>query len=154
MAPTLEPPPSTAASSISTSHAASMTLSISSILKNLQTLIFNIALPKTKTAKICSFPLDALQKARKLITSACGTYEQQKGAPQLSSIKEQLDVISNHIGLATNTIPSAKQVPQKANSKESKYDITLSQWDRSNPVFSDTCNEDSSRRHSTLQNRV
>ncbi|KIJ27633.1 hypothetical protein M422DRAFT_271177 [Sphaerobolus stellatus SS14] len=51
MAPTLEPPPSTAASSISTPHAGSPSTSIDTILKNRHTLILSIALPKTKNAK-------------------------------------------------------------------------------------------------------
>ncbi|KIJ28776.1 hypothetical protein M422DRAFT_269901 [Sphaerobolus stellatus SS14] len=74
MAPMLEPPPSTAASSILTPHAGIPSTSIDSILKNLHTLILSITFPKMKNAKNCSIPLETLHEVRSLI--------------QLSSIKE------------------------------------------------------------------
>jgi hypothetical protein len=45
--------------------------SLATILNNLCDILHQVALPKTKTEKSCSFPLDVLQNARRLITDAC-----------------------------------------------------------------------------------
>ena len=112
MAPTLLPPPSVASNPSSTAaNAHPSTLSLASMLKDLGSLIHAIALPKMKSAKTCTIPLDTLHKARNLITSAIDTHEQQHSAPQISTILEQLDAILNHIGLAPKATPPPPSRP-------------------------------------------
>ena len=55
MAPMPEPPPSKAASPCPAPCTAATTSSIDSLLKELQKLILNFALPKTKNAKLAQF---------------------------------------------------------------------------------------------------
>ena len=145
MAPTLEPPPPKAASSNSTPNATLPTTSVEVLLKDLHSLILNISFPKTKGAKTCSVPVETIEKARNLITSACDKYKHERNMPQLSTIQEQLNAISTHIGLSQETTPSgqAKTInPHPRDPRDTRCDITLSQVDRSSPVLLERSNED------------
>ncbi|KIJ39528.1 hypothetical protein M422DRAFT_257580 [Sphaerobolus stellatus SS14] len=114
MAPTLVPPPSIASNPSSTPpNAHPPSISLESVLKDLNSLIHAIALPKTRTAKTCTISLDILHKARNLITSAVDAHKQQYSTPQIISIIEQLDTISNHIGLSSKDAPFTTPTPPK-----------------------------------------
>ncbi|KIJ34723.1 hypothetical protein M422DRAFT_263081 [Sphaerobolus stellatus SS14] len=143
MAPTLEPPPWRDASpTLQPNNVSSEAKSIISILKDLHGLLHNVTLPKTKTTKTCQLPLDVFLKARTLITSACSAAERQQQVPQLSSIKEQLEVISKHIGLGSSPAQTHTTPPAQAFHRDNTFDITLVQIDRQHPVLQDHTNEE------------
>ena len=104
MAPTVEPPPPAP----NNSADSSVTTSLLKHIHNLHDLLFNIPLPKTKTAKSATIPLEALYRARDLAASACTSLHECCQDPRLDNINKQLDAITTHLG-----IPSATQTPVK-----------------------------------------
>ena len=100
----VEPPPPAP----NNSADSSVTTSLLKHIHNLHDLLFNILLPKTKTAKSATIPLEALYCARDLATLACTSLHECCQDPCLDNINKQLDTITTHLG-----IPSATQTPFK-----------------------------------------
>ena len=104
MAPTVEPPPPAP----NNGTDSSVTTSLLEHIHNLHDLLFNIPLPKTKTAKSATLPLKALYRAHDLAASACTSLHECCQDPHLDNINKQLDAITTHLG-----IPSTTQTPVK-----------------------------------------
>ncbi|KIJ33391.1 hypothetical protein M422DRAFT_264655 [Sphaerobolus stellatus SS14] len=143
MAPTLVPPPSVASNPSSTpSNAHLPSISLEFVLKDLNSLIHAIVLPKTRTAKICTISPDILHKARNLITSAVDAHKQQCSTTQITSIIEQLDAISNHISLSSKDAPFTTPTPPKPIHRDTRLHVMLLQVDCQNPVLRHYSNAD------------
>ncbi len=157
MVPTVQPPAS--AQSGNTAH--DMTTSIEDAIQSLHDLIFKIALPKTKTAKIATITIETLNLAHNLVSTVRASLTDQRESPQLRSINRQLETITAHLALPSTSPPNKKcsyaaalamgtHGPAPANSLSPRlpphprprpathFDITLNQKSPSNPVFADT----------------
>ena len=95
MAPTVQPPPSLPIEP--SGHLIATPLA--SILGQLNGMIFGIALPKTKAAKLATISLAALHQSCDLIFLAQLALKDPHPDPQLDNINKQLEEISAHIGL-------------------------------------------------------
>ena len=104
MPPMVEPPPPAP----NNGADSSVTTSLLEYIHNLHDLLFNILLPKTKTEKSATIPLEALYHAHDLATSACTSLHECRQDPHLDNINKQLDTIMTHLG-----IPSTTQTPVK-----------------------------------------
>ena len=96
MAPTVQPPPPPLLDK-PPGHRA--TAPLAAVLRQLNELLFGIALPKTKSAKLVSLSLDVLHQSHHLISLAQSTLEDPCPDPQLTIISKHLEAISTHIGL-------------------------------------------------------
>src|SRR6266481_103901 len=105
MVPTVQPPPPPVESSNSASDTK---VSLDDTVHKLHDLVFAIALPKTKTAKMAVINIEVLHLACNLAESACALLQEHWKGPQLDDISRQLEVIKAHLD-----IPSAAQSPQK-----------------------------------------
>ena len=83
-------------------------LSLGNAIHKLHDAILNIALPKTKTAKTVSIPIETLHLACDLAGSMCTLLQEHHTGSQLDDISRQLKAIQTQ--LAT---PSEAQLPQK-----------------------------------------
>src|SRR6266481_3607086 len=158
MVPTVQPPPPPVESSNSASDTK---VSLDDMVYKLHDLIFAIALPKTKTAKTAVINIEVLHLARNLAESACALLQEHWKGPQLDDISRQLEVIKAHLD-----IPSAAQSPQKLSYAATvaigtqspspgvspappphplparRFDITVTQKSRNEPVFANLSNKE------------
>src|SRR6266481_9001346 len=104
MVPTVQPP--APAQSGNTAHDT--TTSIKDAIQSLHDLIFKIALPKTKTAKIATITIEILNLARNLVSTARASLTDQRESPQLRSINRQLETITAHLALTSTSPPNKK----------------------------------------------
>ena len=83
---------------------------IATLLKNLHDLIHKIPLPKTTKAKNATISMDDLLQAQKLTDTACSSLQNSPCSMQLTTISEQLEAISAHIGIPAAVLqPGAKR---------------------------------------------
>ena len=102
--PTVEPPPLAP----NNGTDSSVTTSLLEYIHNLHDLLFNILLPKIKTAKLATIPLEALYHACDLAALVCMSLHECHQDPHLDNINKQLDAITTYLG-----ITSATQTPVK-----------------------------------------
>ena len=89
MVPTLQPPPPVKGNE-STLNTG---LSLGDAIHKLHDAILNIALPKMKTAKTVSIPVETLHLARDLAGSTCTLLREHHTDSQLNDISRQLEAI-------------------------------------------------------------
>ena len=111
MAPTVQPP----SSSEDSSPAPDTTASLRNTVQKLCDLVWEIAMPKTKTAKTVSITMEMLLLACELAGSACTLLWDPHEDPRVDNIGRQLEDIKAHLG-----IPSKVGTPQKLS-----YTMTL-----------------------------
>ena len=100
----VEPPPLAPNNGVD----SSVTTSLLEHIHNLRDLLFNIPLPKTKTAKLATFPLEALYHAHDLAASACTSLHECRQDCHLDNINKQLDTITTHLSIVLPRLDSAR----------------------------------------------
>ena len=111
MAPMVQPP----SSSEDSSPAPDTTASLCNTVQKLHDLMWEIAMPKTKTAKMASITVETLLLMCELAGSACTLLRDPHEDPRVDNISRQLEDIKAHLG-----IPSKVGTPQKLS-----YAVTL-----------------------------
>ena len=120
------------------------------LLKNLHDLIHKIPLPKTTKAKNATITMDDLLQAQKLTDTTCSSLQNAPRSMQLTTISEQLEAISAHIGIpaavlqpgakhsyaATLSAPASPKPPHH----NIRFDLTLAQANHNRPVLLDLSN--------------
>ena len=104
MAPMFQPSPPVKGNK----STLNMGLSLGNTIHKLHDAILNIALPKTKTTKTVSIPIETLHLAWDLAGSVCMLLQEHHTGSQLDDISRQLEAIQTQ--LAT---PSKALLPQK-----------------------------------------
>ena len=85
------------AQEFTTKHATVTSLADSVSICKLHDILFQVTLPKTKTAKLALIVVDALHTACDLVTAACASLKEGIEGPMLKEISNQLDTIMAYL---------------------------------------------------------
>ena len=107
MTPTVQPPPPTKNSNAAPDTKASLDGMVCK-LHDLIILIFKIAIPKSKTAKMTSIAINILLLVHELAESICTQLQEHHKVPWVADISRQLDDIKAHLGISCATQPPQK----------------------------------------------
>src|SRR6266481_3510376 len=160
MFPTDPPPPL-----MENSNAVSDTkASLDGMVHRLHELIFKIAIPKLKAAKMTSIAIDALLLTCELAESAHAQLQGHHGAPLADDISRQLEDIRAHLGISSaarmsrkpsyaaaltadikSSVPAAGLPPPQPQPRPcvtGRFSIMLVQKSHDKPVFADLSNNE------------
>src|SRR6266481_4962291 len=160
MFPTDPPPPP-----MENSNAVSDTkTSLDGTVHRLHELIFKIAIPKLKAAKMTSIAINALLLARELSESACAQLQGHHRAPPADDISRQLEDIRAHLGISStartpwkpsyaaalttdikSSVPATGLPPPQPQPRPcivGRFSIALVQKSCDKPVFTDLSNNE------------
>ena len=165
MIPTVKPPPPKP----SKNGNPTTIPTIVDLAHNLHDLLFEIPLPKTRNAKMAPIALEALHRARDLITSVATLLHEHPREPNLSNISKQLDAITTRLGTLNeaqiaqlssppktqsyaSVLATGVQCPEPLNAPHSPprtrahFNLTLTQKSRDHPVLTELSSRDLSDR--------
>ena len=102
MLPTVQPP--SPAQKTATKRVKTVPLAES--IHKLHDIIFQVTLPKTKTAKSALITVDALHAARDLVAAACASLQEGNEGPTLKDISNQLESITARLTTPSSSPPT------------------------------------------------
>ena len=149
------PPPVESYNEVSGSKA-----SLDTAVHGLHDLIFNIGLPKTKSAKMAAITTKDLHLVCKLAESACTLLQEHHSRLQLDNISKHMEAIRAQLDAPSTVQPlhkltytttlsmgirspaSVTAPPPMQSHPVRRYDVTLTQISRDNPVFTNLSNDE------------